>query len=77
MRAASIRDRGRDLDRLDRLRQPIPPVLPRQRLCLHQRPDGLFQEEWIPASDEELFERRQPGILSEESLQQLASTLGG
>ena len=42
-------DRGRDLDRLDRLRQPIPASLPRQRLRLHQRPDGLLQEERVPA----------------------------
>ena len=35
-------DRGRDLDRLDWLRQPIPSWLASQRLCLHQRPDGLL-----------------------------------
>ena len=40
-------DRGRDLDRLDRLRQPVPAALPRQRLRLHQRPDRLLQEERV------------------------------
>ena len=38
-------DRGRDLDCLDRLRQPISAALPLKRLRLHQRPDRLLQEE--------------------------------
>ena len=54
-------DRGRNLDRLDRLRQPIPAARPIQRLRLHQRPDGLLQEERVPAPDEALLERREPG----------------
>jgi hypothetical protein len=66
-------DRGRDLDRLDRLGQPIPAPLPGQRFRLHEGPDGLLQEERVPALDEELLEQREPGILSEERLQQLRS----
>ena len=69
-------DGGRDLDRLDRLRQPIPAALPLQRLRLHQRPDRLLQEERVPALDEELLERRERGIVAEERIQQLAGALG-
>ena len=77
MRAASHRlDRGRDLDRLDRLRQPVPATLSRQRLRLHQRPDRLLQEERVPAPDQELLQRREPGIVAEERIQQLSGALG-
>ncbi len=69
-------DGGGNLDRLDRLRQPIPASLPHQRLRLHQRPDRLLQEERVPAPDEALLERRQPGIVAEERLQQLGGGLG-
>jgi hypothetical protein len=68
-------DRGRNLDRLDRLRQPIPAALSPQHLGLHQHPDGLFQEERIPALDEELLEQRQPGIVPEERVQEFSGTL--
>jgi hypothetical protein len=69
-------DRGRDLDRLDRLRQPIPAGRAIQRLRLHQRPDGLFQEKRVAALDEELLERRQVGTVAEEGIQELPGALG-
>ena len=68
-------DRRRDLDRLDWLRQPILARLSRQRLCLHQRPDRLLQEERVAALDEELLEWRQPGIVAEERIEQLPGAL--
>src|SRR5215471_5745616 len=46
-------DGGRDLDGVNRLRQPILATLAIQRLRLLQRPDRLLQEEWIPALDQE------------------------
>jgi hypothetical protein len=67
----------RDLDRLDRLRQPILAALPRQRLRLHQRPDGVLQEERVPAPDQEVLERSQPGIVADERLQQLPALSAG
>jgi hypothetical protein len=54
------------MDRLDRLRQPIPSALPHQRPRLHERSDGLLQEERVPALDEKLLECSKPGILAEE-----------
>ena len=51
-------------------------ALPGQRLRLHQRPHGLLQKERVPALDQELLERRQPGVLAEERVQQLAGALG-
>src|SRR5207249_1398889 len=69
-------NRGRDLDRLDWLHQPIPSALARQGLRLHQRPDRLFQEERVPALDEELLERSEPGVVAEEGVQQFPGTLG-
>ena len=50
-------DRGWDLDGLDRLGQPIPAALSRQRFRLHQRPDRFLQEERVPPPDEKLLER--------------------
>jgi hypothetical protein len=57
------------------LRQPIPASLPQERLGLHQCPDRLLQEERVPALDQALLERRQPGIVAEERLQQLPGAL--
>jgi hypothetical protein len=57
------------------MRQPIPASFPRQGLCLHQRPDRLLQEEGVPAPDQELLERSEPGILAEERLQELPGAL--
>jgi len=62
-------DGGRNLDRLDWLRQPIPAAPPRQRLRLHEGLDGLLEEERVPAPDEELLERSQPGIVAQKGLQ--------
>ena len=59
------------------MREPIPTALSHQRLCLHQRPDSLLQEERVPALDQELLERRQRGIVAEKCVQQLPSALGG
>ena len=61
-----------DLDRLDRLCQPILATLPRQRFRLYQRPDRLLQEKGIPTLDEELFERHQAGIVAEKRVQELS-----
>ena len=69
-------DRGRDLDRLDRLRQPVAAALAHQRLRLHQRPHALLQEERVPALDQELLERLERRVVAEERLQQLAGALG-
>src|SRR5713226_3556325 len=69
-------DRGRNLDRLDRLRQPIPTALSHQRLRLHQRPDRLLQEERVATLDQQLLERYQPGVVAEERIQQLPRALG-
>ena len=66
-----------DLNRLDRLCQSIPSALSYQRLGLHQRADALLQEERVPPLDEELLERREPGIVAEQRLQQFACALGG
>ena len=58
------------------MRQLIPSSLPHQRLRLHQRPDGLLQEERVPAPDEKLLERSEAGVVAEERLQQLPGALG-
>ena len=70
-------DRGRDLERGDRLRQPIPAPRTIQRLRLHQGPDRLLQEKRIPALDEKLLEGSEAGVLPEERIQKLARPLGG
>src|SRR5262245_43548195 len=62
-------DRGRNLDRLHRLREPIAAALSCQRLRLHQRLNALLQEERIAAPDQKLLERFQAGIVAEERLQ--------
>ena len=69
-------NRGRDLDRLDLLRQSVLSSLPRQRLRLHQRPDRLLQEERVASFDQELLERRQRWIVAEERVQQLHGAFG-
>jgi hypothetical protein len=69
-------DRGGNPDRLHRLRQSIPAWLSRQLLRLHQRANRFLQEKRVPALDEELLERGEPGIVAEECLQQLPGALG-
>jgi hypothetical protein len=69
-------DRGRRLDRLHGLRQPIPSSLSCQCLRLHQRPDGLLQEEGVPAPDQEPLEGCESGIVSKECIEQFPGTLG-
>jgi len=39
--------------------------------------DGLLQEERVPALDQALLERREPGIVAEERLQQLPALSTG
>ena len=70
-------DRRGHLDREDRVRQPIPSALPYQQLRLHQGPNGLFQEERVPAVDEELLERCNGKIRAEERVQQLTRAVHG
>ena len=43
--------RCRNLDRLDRPGEPIGAALAGQRPRLHECPDALFDEEWVPAPD--------------------------
>jgi hypothetical protein len=66
----------RDLDRLDRPGETKGPALPGERTRLHQRPNGLLQEERVAALDEELLKRGEPGVVAEKSFQQLPCTLG-
>jgi len=53
------------------LHEPILSPLPGERLCLHQRSDGLLQKERVAALDELLLERRQSDIVTEESIEQI------
>src|SRR5262245_27184337 len=68
-------DGSRALNRLDWLRQAMPAAFPRQGARLHQRADSLFQEERVPAPDQELLEWLEPGVVTEKRLQQLLGTL--
>ena len=70
-------DGGRDLDRLDWLEQPIPSALSLERSGLHEPPDRLLEEERVSAAHQELLERREPGVLAEEGIQELAGALDG
>ena len=69
-------DRGRDLDRLDRLRQAIPSARAIQRLRLRQRSDRFFEKERIAALDQKLLERSESGIVAEERIQQVPGARG-
>ena len=69
-------DRGRDLDGLEGLRQPIPAALPRQRLRFDQRPHGFLEEERVPAIDQDPLERFQRGIVPQERVQHILGALG-
>src|SRR5262249_36773010 len=66
---------GGNLDRVDLSGQPIGARLSDQRLRLHQGPNGLLQESRITTPDEQLLERDQPGIVSEQRIEQLLGAL--
>src|SRR5437016_1428497 len=70
-------DRRRHVERMDRLRQAIPSWLSDQEIRLHQRSDGLFEEERIAVLDEALLQWREAVIGAEERIEQLARALGG
>src|SRR5262249_60217052 len=55
-----------NLDRLDLSSQPIVSWLADQRLRFHEGPDGLLQEGGVPAADQQLLERDEPGIIAEQ-----------
>jgi hypothetical protein len=69
-------DRGRSLDGLEGLRQPIPAALPRQRLRFDQRPHGFLEEERVPAIDQDPLERFQRGLVPQERVQHIPCALG-
>jgi hypothetical protein len=69
-------DRGRNLDRLDGVDQAIPSALAGQRAGLHERADGLLQEEWVAALDEERPQRRKARIVAEQGVEQLVGGVG-
>ena len=70
-------DRRRHVERMDRLRQAIPSWLSDQEIRLHQRSDGLFEEERIAVLDEALLQWCEAVIGAEERIEQLARALGG
>jgi hypothetical protein len=65
--------RGGDVQRLHGLRQAIVPRLTHQHLGLDQGAHAFFQEERVPLGlhNEECFERRETGVIPQQSLQQL------
>jgi hypothetical protein len=70
--------RGRDLEALGCLRQPMCASLTRQDLRLDEGPDALFEEERIPLGslDQEPLERLDGRVLTEQSPQEFIGRLG-
>ena len=64
-------DRGRELDALDGLDQPIRAPLARQRLGLHERADALLDEEGVALrpADQPALERLEGGVAAEQRIQ--------
>jgi hypothetical protein len=57
--------------------QTIPSVLAGQRTGLHERADGLLQEERVAALDEEQSQRRKARIAAQQDVEQLVGGVGG
>src|SRR5215467_14493952 len=66
-------DCGWHLDGFDSSSQAIAARFPLYRLGLHQRPDGLLQEERVALIDQELLEGCQSGISTQQRIEQPAA----